>query len=212
MLKAKYFVGIDTSNTGAVAIVSENKIIDVLKYPNRIYDKGQEKIIDSKIKLLEKQPRTATKIKALKAEKKALKRRATRDYKSIYDFLKKYKENIDLVIIEEPIRQIAGMATSIDAIFANAMTFGVYLTICSILGLKVRLFSPTEWHKYFQYDIKGKTNKDKREAIKEQSIDFCRAIFENSDDFLIKKGCKKPDDNIAEACLLGIIGEGLESV
>lgn len=203
----KYLVGIDTATTGAVAITLNNKIINVLKYPERIYDKGEEKIIDSKIKLLEKQPRTATKIKALKAEKKALKRKATRDYGAIYNFLKLYKDNIDVVVIEEPIRQISGMATSIDAIFANAMTLGVYMAICSILGLRVKLLSPTEWHKYFDYDIKGKSSKEKREIIKEKSIQICRERFINADDFLIKKGCKKPDDNIAEAIILSTLCE-----
>lgn len=202
---AKYSIGIDTATTGCVAVVSENKIIEVLKYPERIYDKGEEKIIACKIKQLEKQPKTATKIKALKAQLKSLKRRATRDYKSIYDLLNKYKEDIEVVIIEEPIRQVSGMATSIDAIFANAMTLGVYLTICSILGLEVKLFSPTEWHKHFNYDIEGKSTKEKREIIKKQSIEFCRDLFENADDFLIKKGCRKPDDNIAESCLLSTL-------
>lgn len=199
---SKYCVGIDTANTGFVAITFENKIIDVHKYPDRIYDKGQEKIINSKIKYYETQPRSVTKIKALKAQLKSLKRRATRDFKSIYDFLYKYKDNIEEVIIEEPIRQIAGMATSIDAIFANAMTLGVYLTICSILGFKVKLYSPQEWHKFFDYQLTGSNNKEKREQIKEQSIQFCREKFINADEFLIKKGCRKANDNIAEACIL----------
>lgn len=206
--KEKIFrVGIDTATTGCVAITCENQIIDILKYPERTYDKSAEKIIDTKIKYLETQERTKTKIKQLKAEKKALKRRAIRNYKAIYDFIRQYKDNIKEVIIEEPIRQVSGMATSIDAIFANAQTLGVYTTICSILEIPYRLYSPTVWHKVFDYQITAKTQKEKREEVKIQSIQFCKNFFNNANEFLIRKGCRKEDDNIAEAILLSLVGE-----
>ena len=200
-------VGIDTATTGCVAITSDNEIIDILKYPEREYDKNAEKVIDAKIKYLETQEKTKTKVKALKAEKKALKRRAIRNYKAIYDFLLQYKDSIQEVIIEEPIRQVSGLATSIDAIFANAQTLGVYTTICSILELPYKLYSPTQWHKLFDYKLTTKTQKEKREEIKAQSIQFCKDYFDNAEDFLIRKGCKKEDDNIAEAILLSLVGE-----
>ena len=200
-------VGIDTATTGCVAITCGDEIIDIIKYPDREYDKGSEKVIDAKIKYLETQEKSKTKIKALKAEKKALKRRAIRNYKAIYDFLFQYKDDIREVIIEEPIRQVSGMATSIDAIFANAQTLGVYTTICSILELPYKLYSPTQWHKLFDYQLTTKTQKEKREEIKIQSIQFCKDYFKNAEDFLIRKGCKKEDDNIAEAILLSLVGE-----
>lgn len=198
-------IGIDTANTGAVAITYGNKVLQVLKYPEREYNKNEEKIIDAKIKVLEKQEKTKTKIKALKAEKKALKRRAVRNFKAIYDFILPYKDRVQEVVIEEPVRQISGMATSIDAIFANAQTLGVYTTICSILELPYVLYSPTQWHKFFNYDndIIGKlTSKERREKIKELSIKYCRDLFINADDFIILPRHKNPDDNIAEAILL----------
>ena len=198
-------IGIDTATTGSVAIVCGNKILEVLKYPEREYDKKQEKIIDAKIKYLETQEKTKTKIKALKAEKKALKRRAIRNYKAIYDLILKYKDRVEEVVIEEPIRQISGMATSIDAIFANAQTLGVYTTICSILELPYKLYTPTVWHKFFDYQLEGKTQKEKREEIKKQSIQFCKDYFVNAKYFLIKKGCRKEDDNIAESCILSLV-------
>lgn len=201
-------VGIDTATTGSVAITEDNKVIAVLKYPNKEYDKNEEKIIDAKIKILEQQERTKTKIKELKAEKKALKRRAVRNYKAIYDFILPYKDRIQSVIIEEPIRQVSGMLTSIDAIFANAQTLGVYTTICSILELPYELYSPTQWHKFFNYDkdITSKlTSKERREKIKELSIKYCREHFENADDFIILPKHKNPDDNIAEAILLSLV-------
>lgn len=206
-IEKNYRVGIDTATSGCVAITSEDKVIDIIKYPEKIYDKSLEKIIDAKIKFLETQEKTKTKIKQLKAEKKALKRRSIRNYKAIYDFLFKYRDNIKEVIIEEPIRQVSGMATSIDAIFANAQTLGVYTTICSILELPYKLYSPTQWHKMFDYKLTTKTQKEKREEIKIQSIQFCKDFFKNADDFLIKKGCRKEDDNIAEAMLLSLISE-----
>lgn len=206
-IEKNYRVGIDTATSGCVAITSEDKVIDIIKYPKKIYDKSLEKIIDAKIKFLETQEKTKTKIKQLKAEKKALKRRSIRNYKAIYDFLFKYRDNIKEVIIEEPIRQVSGMATSIDAIFANAQTLGVYTTICSILELPYKLYSPTQWHKMFDYKLTTKTQKEKREEIKIQSIQFCKDFFKNADDFLIKKGCRKEDDNIAEAMLLSLISE-----
>lgn len=198
-------IGIDTATTGAVAITDGNKVLQVLKYPEREYNKNEEKIIDAKIKVLEKQEKTKTKIKALKAEKKALKRRAVRNFKAIYDFILPYKDRVQEVVIEEPVRQISGMATSIDAIFANAQTLGVYTTICSILELPYVLYSPTQWHKFFNYDndIIGKlTSKERREKIKELSIKYCRDLFINADDFIILPRHKNPDDNIAEAILL----------
>lgn len=198
-------IGIDTATTGCVAITENDKVIAVLKYPEREYNKNEEKIIDAKIKVLEKQEKTKTKIKALKAEKKALKRRAVRNFKLIYDFILPYKYRVQEVVIEEPVRQISGMATSIDAIFANAQTLGVYTTICSILELPYVLYSPTQWHKFFNYDndIIGKlTSKERREKIKELSIKYCRDLFINADDFIILPRHKNPDDNIAEAILL----------
>ena len=198
-------IGIDTATTGCVAITENDKVIAVLKYPEREYNKNEEKIIDAKIKVLEKQEKTKTKIKALKAEKKALKRRAVRNFKAIYDFILPYKDRVQEVVIEEPVRQISGMATSIDAIFANAQTLGVYTTICSILELPYVLYSPTQWHKFFNYDndIIGKlTSKERRERIKELSIKYCRDLFINADDFIILPRHKNPDDNIAEAILL----------
>ena len=198
-------IGIDTATTGCVAITENDKVIAVLKYPEREYNKNEEKIIDAKIKVLEKQEKTKTKIKALKAEKKALKRRAVRNFKAIYDFILPYKDRVQEVVIEEPVRQISGMATSIDAIFANAQTLGEYTTICSILELPYVLYSPTQWHKFFNYDndIIGKlTSKERREKIKELSIKYCRDLFINADDFIILPRHKNPDDNIAEAILL----------
>ena len=198
-------IGIDTATTGCVAITENDKVIAVLKYPEREYNKNEEKIIDAKIKVLEKQEKTKTKIKALKAEKKALKRRAVRNFKAIYDFILPYKDRVQEVVIEEPVRQISGMATSIDAIFANAQTLGVYTTICSILELPYVLYSPTQWHNFFSYDndIIGKlTSKERREKIKELSIKYCRDLFINADDFIILPRHKNPDDNIAEAILL----------
>ena len=59
----------------------------------------------------------------------------------------------------------------------------------------------------FDYKLTTKTQKEKREEIKIQSIQFCKAFFKNADDFLIKKGCRKEDDNIAEAMLLSLISE-----
>lgn len=205
--KKIFRVGIDTATTGCVAVTCGDKIVNVFKYPDREYDKNAEKLIDAKIKFLETQEKTKTKIKILKAEKKALKRRAVRNYKAIYDFLLQYKDNIQDVIIEEPIRQVSGLTTSIDAIFANAQTLGVYTTICSILELSYKLYSPTQWHKLFDYKLTTKTQKEKREEIKIQSIQFCKDNFKNAEDFLIRKGCKKEDDNIAEAILLSLVGE-----
>ena len=104
------------------------------------------------------------------------------------------------------------MATSIDAIFANAQTLGVYTTICSILELPYKLYSPTQWHKVFDYKLTTKTQKEKREEIKIQSIQFCKDFFNNADNFLIKKGCRKEDDNIAEACILSLVSEREQEV
>lgn len=204
-----YRVGIDTATTGCVCISQGNKIIEILKYPDREYNKSEEKFIKAKIKMLETQPKAGTKIKALKAELKAIKRTAYRDYKKIYDMLLKYKDKIEYVVIEEPIRQTA-MATTIDALFANAESLGVYKTICSILGLRVVLVKPQVWHKQFDYNIIGSNNKEKRECIKRESIRICRELFKNADDFIMLPRHKNADDNIAESAILSLYKESEE--
>ena len=200
----KYKIGIDTATTGSIAVVSGDKIIEVVKYPQLEYDKANERAIDD---LLRGETRK-TYIKSLKAKKKALKRRGVRNFKPLYEVLNKYKNNIDSIIIEEPIRQ-SGIGTSIDALFANALSLGVYTTICSILELPYRLYSPKEWHEFYEYNNeipKGLTAKERREKIKELSIKYCREKFENADNFIMLPRHKKADDNIAESCLIALVG------
>lgn len=202
-----YNVGIDISTTGAIAITYKDKIIDVCMYPKAEYDKKKVTQIDKEIKQLKDVPRIATKIKVLKAEKSKIKRRATRDYKAMFDFLLKYKENIKIVIIEEPILQTAGFTTA-QTIASNFTTFGVICAILSCLELEYKTVAPSEWHQCFDFNIpKGKTVAERREIIKQQSIQFSKNMFKNIDDFLILKGCRKENDNIAEAVILSTIGD-----
>lgn len=200
-----YNIGVDLSSSGAVAITKDNMIIDVLKYPTAIYDKKQEIFLKTKIQFYEKQEKSKTKIQKLKAELKSLKRRAERDYKLIYDFILPYSDKINNCVLEEPLRQMSGFATSVDSIASNFTTLGVYKSIFSILRIPYKLYLPTQWHKFFNYDndIIGKlTSKERREKIKELSIKYCRDLFINADDFIILPRHKNPDDNIAEAILL----------
>lgn len=201
----KIRIGIDTATTGAICVIQDNKILDVIKYPSLEYNKADERALDD---LLKGETRK-THIKSLKAKKKALKRRGTRNFRQLYDLLNKYKKDIKSVIIEEPIRQ-SGIGTSIDALFANAMSLGVYTTICSILELPYKLYSPKEWHEFYDYNKeipKGLTAKERRDIIKELSIKYCREKFENADDFIVIPRHKNPDDNIAESALIALIGE-----
>lgn len=208
-----YCIGVDLSTSGCIAITKDDKVIDILKYPKPEYDKSAEKLIDAKIKALELTGKGKTRIKSLKAEKKRLKRRSVRNYKEIYDFLYPYKNDIDACILEEPIRQMGGFATSVDSIASNFTTLGVYTTVFSILEIPYTLYSPTEWHKFFNYEIpKELSQKEKREEIKKQSIQFCKDMFTNAEDFLIRKGCRKEDDNIAESIILSTIKENEEYV
>lgn len=200
----KYKIGIDTATTGAISVISGDKIIEVIKYPQLEYDKANERAIDD---LLKHETRK-THIKSLKAKKKALKRRGVRNFKLLYDVLNKYKKDIESVVIEEPIRQ-SGIGTSIDALFANALSLGVYTTICSILELPYQLYSPKEWHEFYNYDkeiAKGLSAKERREEIKKLSIKYCEEKFENADDFIVIPRHKNKDDNIAEACLIALVG------
>lgn len=200
-----YKVGIDLSNTGCIAITHNNMVIDVIKYPEEEFDKIRIKNLDKEIKELKDEPRTATKIKILKAEKAKIKRRSTRNYKILYDFLIKYRDKIDIVNLEEPILQTASFTTA-QTIASNFKTLGVYLAILSILELDYRLYSPQSWHQQFKFIIpKGLKLAERRKLIKEQSIQFSKELFINIDDFLIKKGCRKEDDNISEATLLSIL-------
>ena len=206
--KKDFRIGIDLSTSGAVAITQSDKIIDVFKYPKPEYDKKAENFIDAKIKLLEQQEKSKTKIKALKAEKKLLKRRAIRDYKAIYDFVYKYKDKIEVAILEEPLKQMGGFATSVDSIASNFTTLGVYTTILSILEIPYKLYSPLEWHKilgFYDEIPKGLTAKERRVIIKEISIKKCQEIFANADKFILPKSHKNIDDNICEAAILSLI-------
>jgi hypothetical protein len=203
-----YNCGIDLSNTGCIAITHKDKVIDVLKYPKLEIDTKIINAIDKEIKALSNEPRTKTKIKLLKAEKAKIKRRAERDYRIIYCFLREYKENINIAILEEPILQMGGMATTANTIASNFKTLGVYLAILSVLQIKYKLKSPSEWHKEFPFEFEGKlSQKERRQNIKQQSIQFAKDKFSNIDDYLIRKGCRNEDDNIAEACLLSLCFE-----
>lgn len=145
-----------------------------------------------------------THIKSLKAKKKALKRRGTRSYVDIYNFLKPYRYMIESCVIEEPIRN--AISTNIDSIFANAVSLGVYTSILNCLGIEYKLLSPSEWHeKLGFYDIpKGLDTKQRREMIKQISIEKCQELFPNSIDFILPKGHRKIDDNICESILLSM--------
>lgn len=203
-----FYIGVDLSTSGAVAITQGNKIIDVLKYPKSEYNKKEENLINTKIKLLEQQEKSKTKIKALKAEKKLLKRRAIRNYKAIYDFIDKYKDKVEIAILEEPLKQMGGFATSADSIASNFTTLGVYTTILSILEIPYKLYSPLEWHKilgFYEEIPKGLTAKERRIIIKEISIKKCQELFINTNDFILPKGHKNIDDNICEAAILSLV-------
>lgn len=206
--KRDIYIGVDLSTSGSIVATGKNKIIDVLKYPKPEYDKKAESFINTKIKLLEQQEKSKTKIKALKAEKKLLKRRAIRNYKSIYDFINKYKDEIVGVILEEPLKQMGGFATSADSIASNFTTLGVYTAILSVLQIPYQLYSPLEWHKilgFYDEIPKGLSAKERRVIIKEISIKKCQDVFINADDFILPKGHKKIDDNICEAALLSLV-------
>lgn len=200
-----YKVGVDLSNTGCIAITEGNIVIDVIKYPIEEFDKIRVKNLDKEIKELKDEPRTATKIKILKAERSKIKRRSVRNYKILYDFLLKYRDKIDIVNLEEPILQTASFTTA-QTIASNFKTLGVYLAILSILELDYKLYNPQEWHQQFKFSIpKGLKLAERRKIIKEQSIQFSKELFINIDDFLIRDKCRKEDDNIAESTLLSIL-------
>jgi len=203
---AKHFIGVDLSGTGACTVTEGFRIVDVLKYPEPIFDVARVKEIDKEIKEKKDLPRTITLITKLKAERKAIKRKATRDYKRIYDFLYKYKDKVDVVVIEEPLRQVSFGSTSSDTLCTSHITLGVYTAILSVLEMKYVLYMPTDWHQQFEFKFKGKlTQKERREQIKIQSIQFAKEMFSNMDEFLIRKGCKKEDDNIAESAILSLV-------
>jgi hypothetical protein len=207
MNSKKYLCGVDLSTTGCIAITDGNKIIDVFKYPKEEYDTKKYNALTNQIKQLKDELKSKTKIRYLKAERKALKRKSKRDYSTIYEFLNKYKNDISVVIMEEPLRQMAFGSTSSDTLCSNHITLGVCLAILSILELDYKLYMPKEWHQQFPFEFNGKLpQKERRAKIKEQSIQFTKERFSNADDFLIKKGCTKEDDNIAEACLLSLLG------
>lgn len=205
MNNKEYLCGIDLSTTGCIAITDGNKIIDVFKYPKEEYDTKKYNEITKYLKDNKKEL-SKTRIKILNTERRTLKRRSKRNYSSIFDFIGKYKNQISVVVLEEPIRQMSFGSTSSDTLCSNHITLGVYLAILSILDLDYKVYAPREWHQQFPFKFEGKLpQKERRAKIKEQSIQFTKDRFSNADDFLIKKGCRKEDDNIAEACLLSLL-------
>lgn len=202
-MEEKIYIGCDTATTGALAITQGDKILKVLKYPEPQLNSKRLKEIAKELKELKNEEHNKTKIKELKAERKLINRRAIRDFKAIYDFLLPYKNENVTIIIEEPLRQVSFGSTSADTLCSTHIVIGVYLAIFAILEMKYELVSPRGWHEQFNYKFKkGIKQKERREEIKKQSIKFSKQMFKNTDDFLIKKGCRKEDDNIAESAIL----------
>ena len=112
---------------------------------------------------------------------------------------------VEYAVLEEPVKT-TGSFTSADTIISTGETFGVNKCILTICQIPYYYISVSEWHEYFKFDIqKGLCYTEKKKEIKKQSIQFAKNEFRNIDEFLIPKGCRKEDDNIAEACLLSLI-------
>lgn len=145
--------------------------------------------------------------KRLRARKKSLDIKRQYYCDKLYSFLKKYSDNIKYAIIEQPIRQSV-MGITADVLIKSGEIYGINTCILQLHGIKLFQVSPKQWQRQYDYVMPKREVGDaqylqkRRKAFKEQSIQFCKDIFVNADNFI--KGDKETDnDNIAEACLIG---------
>ena len=212
----KYKVGLNISSIGYFVLLEQNKIIDICQVPQKIENKELNKQLaqlkkDSKIK--GNKTRCEKEIKIINDKILNL----PHDCKRVFEWLSKYKNDIQVVNIEKPLLQSFN-PTSIQSLVKMGETMGVIRTMLDLLDIPYNIISISEWRSNFDYKKLSKeeiqeliktTGKNKgeitREFAKNESIRISEERIENIKDWYILPRCSKINNDIVESALLSLV-------
>ena len=215
MINKKYRCGLDISSIGFFVLLEGNKIVDICQVPQKTEDKELSKGLtklkkDAKIK--GNKTKCEKEIKLINNKILNL----PRDCKRVFEWLSKYKDEIEIVNIEKPLMQSFG-PTSIVSLTKMAEYMGIVTTMLDILDIPYNIISISEWRSNYDYKKMDKdevqrlileTKKSKteitREFAKSESLRIALELVDNLEDFYITKG-KKINSDVVESVLLGLI-------
>lgn len=211
----KYRVGLDISSIAWFVLLEQNKIIDICQVPQKIEDKELSKSLtklkkDAKIK--GNKTKCEKEIKLINNKILNL----PRDCKRVFEWLSKYKDEIEIVNIEKPLLQTFG-PTSVQSLAKMAEYMGIVTTMLDILDIPYNIISISEWRSNYDYKKMDKdevqrlileTKKSKteitREFAKQESLRIALEKIENIKYFYITKG-KKINSDVVESSILALV-------
>lgn len=218
MTNKKYRCGLDISSIAYFTLLEGNKIIDICQVPQKIENKELSKGLtnlkkDAKIK--GNKTKCEKEIKLINNQILNL----PRDCKRVFEWLSKYKDEIEIVNIEKPLMQSMS-SSSIISLTRMSEYMGIVTCMLDILEIKYNIISISEWRSKFNFNklskeevenkviesgYKKKKTDITREFVKSESIRISEEKIDNIKDWYILDGCKKINSDICESALLGII-------
>lgn len=214
----KYRCGLDISSIGWFTLLEGNKIVSICQVPQKIEDKELSKGLtnlkkDAKIK--GNKTKCEKEIKLINNKILNL----PRDCKRVFEWLSKYKDEIEVVNIEKPLMQSMS-SSSIISLTRMSEYMGIITTMLDILDIRYNIISISEWRAKFDFNklpkeeiedriiesgYKKKKTDITREFVKSESIRISEEKIENIKDWYILPRCKSISSDVAESALLGII-------
>ena len=211
----KYRCGLDISSIGFFTLLEGNKIVDICQVPQKTEDKELSKGLtklkkDAKIK--GNKTKCEKEIKLINNKILNL----PRDCKRVFEWLSKYKDEIEVVNIEKPLLQTFG-SSSIISLTRMSEYMGIVTTMLDILDIPYNIISISEWRSNYDYKKMDKeevqrlileTKKTKteitREFAKQESLRIALEKIENIKEFYITKG-KKINSDVVESAILALV-------
>ncbi len=216
MTNKKYRCGLDISSCGYFCLLEENKIIDICQVPQKTENKELSKGLTS----LKKDAKIKGNKTKCEKEIKLINNKILnlpRDCKRVFEWLSKYKDEIEIVNIEKPLLQTFG-SSSIISLTRMSEYMGIVTCMLDILNIPYNIISISEWRSHYDYKKMDKdevqrlvleTKKTKteitREFAKQESLRIALEKIENIEDWYITKGCKKINMDIVESAIIGLV-------
>ena len=212
----KYKVGLDISSIAWFTLLEGNKIVSICQVPQKTEDKELSKVLtklkkDAKIK--GNKTKCEREIKLINNKILNL----PRDCKRVFEWLSKYKDEIEIVNIEKPLLQTFAMS-SIVSITRMFEYLGIITCMLDILDIPYNIISISEWRSNYDYKKMDKdevqrlvyeTKKTKteitREFAKQESLRISLEKIENIEDWYIPEGKKKINMDIVESAILSLV-------
>jgi hypothetical protein len=199
-----YKLGIDNGYHGYWVFLHKdtNNIIFAIEFPQKS-KKNNKRILELRKQL----PLCKYKYEIANIKKKIyhLKMITPRLVNEFIEKIKPYMNDIVSCNIEKPLEQSIN-ASSMKSFIAGGQALGYNRSILDILEIDYELVSVKSWQAFHKFTPAPKhfTGDKKREFSKQESIRICQEKIPNIKDFWIPKGCLKINDNICDACLIGL--------